>query len=249
MTVVFTAFVVMIASVVVASLMFYSAEYSKMAWIGSCAYSLIYAFPLGLLLGILRVVYRGLGNIEHILCIVLETADNVAVDASQLRSGAVGLPSGSELVEKVYDEVVSPSLEKAIRGSFFFLGGPFNFVYQKTIGASVKFMLKRTQSLKLSEEDDREVQQKLENGIYKAADYSASVKAFTSKAAGTVNVIARSIRRFVMTPIFVAYCVLLLVAMVPLLIYRFWFGKPVLDESAINDALSSAVQNSVSFLM
>lgn len=228
------AFVVML----VVMLMLYFVEASGFEWFLTSIYSLVIAVVAGFILGLIRIVYRSLGNIEQILRLIFGIAQNVAADAGQLQSGEVRAPTGSELVAQVYDDVVAPTLQKVVAGVFGWFGGPLYWVYNRTINASIKMVLKRTKMPQLSEERDAAISQGFESGVVESSRYSQQIQAFTDRAAGIVGSIGSGIRSYVMRPIFVAYCVLLMIAALPILIFRFWNGWEMTpnEEKLIEDA-------------
>ena len=233
-----TTIQVTLVVVVVVLLMLFFVEASGLEWFFTSIYSLVMAVIAGFVLGLIRVVYRSLGNIEQILRLILGIAQNVAEDAGQLQSGEVRAPSGSELVAQVYDDVVAPTLQKVVAGVFGWFGGPLYWVYNRTINASIKMVLKRTQMPQLSEEEDAAIAQGFESGVVESSRYSQQIQSFTDQAAGIVGSIGGGIRSYVMRPIFVVYCVLLMIAALPILIFRFfsgWKATPS-EEKLIDDA-------------
>ena len=87
----------------------------------------------------------------------------------------------------------------------------------------------------MTEEQHAEIQQQVEQGITTTAKYSVQIEKYTGRAAEMVGTIGGGIRMYVMRPLFLAYCVLLLVAVLPILFYRWWFGTPVETEQLINE--------------
>ena len=235
MKVVLTSFVLMIAVGITVMIMFWNAQLSGLMWILVCAYALLCGATLGPLLGILRVIYAGLGNIEEILKTILSITRQAANDTENLQTGAARLPSGGELVAQIYDGVLMPALEQSIEGVFSVFGTPVLWLYRRTIGSSVRYLIRKVEPPKLTEEQHAEIQQQVEQGITTTAKYSVQIEKYTDRAAEMVGTIGGGIRMYVMRPLFLAYCVLLLVAVLPILFYRWWFGTPVETEQLINE--------------
>jgi len=102
-------------------LLFANADIANTYWYAVCAYALTVGVVLGIVLGILRLVSRGIRGIGGVLEIVLEITDQAASDYDALQTGDTRMPTGSELIEQVSDEVVLPAAEKSLSGALGFL--------------------------------------------------------------------------------------------------------------------------------
>ena len=159
----------------------------------------------GVLLGILRVMWRALSNIESVLQIVLDITRRVADDYGQLKAGQAQLPSGAELVEQVYDQVLLPVMESAVSSAFSLLGKPLLFVYRYTVGQAVRRLIKAVNRAKTTPETEDNVQQSAETALATGAKYSEKIAAYTKTASEFVNKVARPIWRYVMVPACLLY--------------------------------------------
>lgn len=236
--IVVTTFVMFLVVSAVIALMIYFIEASGFVWFFVCVYSLLFALVAGFALGLLRVVYRSLGNIESILKLTLGIAQNAAADSEQLQSGKVRPPTGSELISQVYEDVVAPTLEKAVVSVFGWFGGPVYWIYNRTISSGIRLVLRRVSMPQLSEEQDAAISKGFEAGVTESSGYALQIQRFTDNAAGIVGTIGGGIRSYVMRPIFVGYCILLSVAAIPILVFGLWYGwrgTPA-EEKVIDDA-------------
>lgn len=221
-------------------------DLSGLLWLGLSLYLLLIALVIGLALGLLRVAYRSLGNIEAILCLIFDIAENVAVDSEQLQSGQVRPPTGSELIAQVFDDVVAPTLQKVLRAAFGLFGWPMYLIYHGTINKGVRMVLKRVEP-ELSEEQDAAISQGFESGVVGSSKYSQHIKVFTERAAGVVGAIGVGIRSYIMRPVFIVFCVLVFVAFLPALVVLIWhlrsWGIPaeelIEDQKRMMDAVST----------
>jgi hypothetical protein len=233
--IILTTFLLMIAVVITVMIMFYNARLSGMMWIVTCGYSLLCAAVLGPLLGILRLTYRGLGNTEEILKIILGIAQQAAIDNENLQSGTARMPSGPELVGQVYDGVVLPALGQAVGGAFSIFGTPILWMYRRTIGSAVRYLLRKVEPPQLTAEQETQIQNGLEQGIATAANYSGRIQKYTSRATAVVSSIGGGLRIYIMRPLFLLFGGLLLVAALPIILYRIWVGTAVEQEQLLND--------------
>ena len=199
----------------------------------------VYAVFIGLVLGgcvgILRVFWTALRSVEAVLNILLEITGYAAADYERVQSGQAKMPTGGELMQQVYEEVISPAIAKAISGSFGWLGIPILWLYRRTLGFAVSLVIQAVSRRRSHNADDEN-----ENGSGEDADtsssdispedertetncYSRRIEAFTKRAAGTVSSIGARIRFYAMMPLYIAFSVLLVIGLMPLLLI-WWFG-------------------------
>jgi hypothetical protein len=203
-------------------LIFAYSEVSLVPWLTVCAYSLVVGVLLGVILGFLRVIAHAILNIESVLRIGLQITGEAATDYEQLQSGEMQLPSGGELVEQVFSEVVSPALEKAVARAFGILGKPLLWFYRLTVRSSVRYMLKRVRRRIVSDEKQQVLTDGALSGLGTLAKYSDTITAFTSSALKIVTKTGRTIRFWVMFPLYALFTAALLLATLPILLVRYF---------------------------
>ena len=187
-------------------------------------YALLVGVVLGLLLGLLRLANAALGNVEAILNLVLGIAGTAAEDYDHLETGQKQLPSASQLVSQVYDEVLLPSLETAVSEAFGVLAKPLLWAYRRTVGGAVRALLKWAHRRPLTAEAERQVEQAARLGLSTTAHYSAAVQTFAGSASELVSGVSRKIRRYAIGPLYIAFFGCLALAVIPLLILRLLTG-------------------------
>lgn len=187
------------------------------------AYSLAMGVVFGFVLGILRVISTALQNVESILRIVLETTGSVSGDYERLQSGAMRLPSGGELVEQVYGDVVMPVIERVVSETFGFLASPLLWTYRRTIGSAVRYLVKRvdrTQELAHEQHLDPDA----EIGSAPVAKYTDSIKSYTSSASDLVGTIGTAIHFYALLPVYAMFLLALAVAVIPIVLGVYFGG-------------------------
>lgn len=191
-------------------------------WVLLVVYGLIVGGVGGLLCGILRVIHQALNNIESILAIVLKITSQAADDYGDLSTGSRRMPSGGELMEQAYEEIILPSLEEAVGKAFGFLRRPMLWAYRRTIGSAVRFVIKKTNRAALEESPGKvdEIESQAKTVLSKTARYSDSIKAYTTKASSIVQSIGSKIRFFAMSPFYVLLAVGFATAALPVFIMR-----------------------------
>lgn len=196
-------------------LIYSTADVSHAMFVTVCVYCLCVGAFLGALWGILGVVATVMRSIESILRITLAITGQVATDYEQLQTGQSQMPSGGELVEMVYGKVVMPVIEGVVAKSFGLLGTPLLWIYRRTIGSSVRFLIKRVGRSSMSEEKQEAVHQVAVAGTKDVAVYSEKINRYTDRALTVVSVAGRAIRGFVMRPIYIAFIVCLTIVTIP----------------------------------
>ena len=233
--VVLTMFCIGLAAPVLCSIFLPTDNLSGILVILAYVYAVFIGLVLGGCVGILRVFWTALRSVEAVLNILLEITGYAAADYERVQSGQAKMPTGGELMQQVYEEVISPAIAKAISGSFGWLGIPILWLYRRTLGFAVSLVIQAVSRRRSHNADDEN-----ENGSGEDADtsssdispedertetncYSRRIEAFTKRAAGTVSSIGARIRFYAMMPLYIAFSVLLVIGLMPLLLI-WWFG-------------------------
>ena len=189
---------------------------------GMYVYCITIGLVVGIVFGIIRVIAIAMTSVEEILNITLRITGQAATDYEQLQAGTARMPTGGELTEQVYEEVILPTIEKVAGGAFGFFGKPVMWVYRRTLGAAVSFLIKAVKKKSevdaengIESEEDVQLQESVKSGIAGVAKYSKRINAFTSKAATVVSTIGGKIRFYAMFPIYSVFTAMLLIALVP----------------------------------
>ena len=206
---------------------FYQATLSRIGWLVLCAYSLAAGFGLGMILGFLRVLSRALASIEGLLKLTLTITENAADDFARLQSGAARMPSAGVLVEQVHEDVLVPTLEVAISRAFGSLSRPLLWLYPRSIGVAVRFLIKKMARTSTASELGEAAVKATTSQVGALARYPEYIKDYTKHAAELVNRVSRKIRVCATLPLYIAFFVCLLTAFVPVIALRFFAtGEP-----------------------
>ncbi len=200
------------------------AELTFISWIFVCIYSVMVGVVLGIVLGFFRVIATAMHSVESILRIVLEISGKAAVDYEQIQAGGVRMPTGYELIEQIYDDVVLPSIEQAVANGFGFLSWPILKAYRMTIGWAVRYFVKRLVRAQMDKEDDQQIEKMSGDALATIAHYSERIQKFASSASDFVGKIGRAIRFYAMLPLYIVFGVALALATVPILVVLFLAG-------------------------
>jgi hypothetical protein len=127
------------------------------------------------------------------------------------------------LVEQVYERVAIPVMERAVTKGLGVLGRPVLWCYRRTIGSAVHSLVKRVNRKIKKSANNGESHSTSSSGFGTGAmrKYSESISRYTDLAAQLVAIVGRSIRRFLVTPLYVLFVVSLACATIPILIVRY----------------------------
>ncbi|MBK1790828.1 hypothetical protein [Persicirhabdus sediminis] len=197
----------------------YQLDLSRQLGVG--IYFLIVGAISGLILGLLRVISQALEHIESILIMVLEMSAQVASDYEQLQLGEAELPAGDELIEIVYDKILMPTLERAVASAFGFLASPMIWLYHRSIGVAVRRLVKRANRASSAREQTQGIVDTLGSGVATIAQYTLGIKAYLLTASEIARKMGKSLRFYVMLPMYVLFFISLSAAVLPLVIMRY----------------------------
>jgi hypothetical protein len=201
-------------------LVFMYSQITLAPWLVVCGYALIAGGLLGFMLGVLHVLSNSLRTIGGVLTIVLEITGKAAGDYDQLQAGAARLPSGGELFEQVYEDVILPMIEKSVARLFGILGTPLLWGYRWTIGPAVRYVVRRVRRSRLTQQEERDMEAAAASGLASASAYAEQITRFTTVASRVIEKTGRAMRWFLMVPLYVLFVLALWVAVVPIVIVR-----------------------------
>ena len=205
-------------SVVACCLIFHYSQMTAIPLLVVCAYALVMGVVFGVVLAVLGVLATAAKSVDSILRIVFEITGDVAKDYERIQSGSAQLPSGGELVEQVYEGVVLPVMDKAVAGAFGFLSAPLLWIYHRTVGLGIRYVIKRMARSRPSSEEEQKIAVATTGGMAAVAKDSETIRTYTSSAAELVGSVGGKIRFFAMLPLYVAFAVSLTVAVVPIVL-------------------------------
>ncbi len=217
-----TSLYAIIAMLVVFALIEHLTNLTGLSWIMFGAYSLVIGAVFGFVSGILRIIYGALENTEGILCILVENSDKALQDVSKLRSGEMEMPSGQSIITQMHEDVLIPSIETAISETIGILGAPVLWIYKRSIGMAVKRIVRLASR---SPEDSQAIQKAQENAVelLVASQMDESERSFLIRVRKIIGSIGNGLRNYAILPFFFAFCFLMLLALLPMLIYTYFF--------------------------
>ena len=200
---------------------FYSGG-STLSLILSTLYILIIAAVLGFALGLLRVMIAFLKNLERLLTLILEVSSAMAADFRDFRQGDKEMPTAGEIVEHVYCGVVVPAMETAVSKSLGFLGTPLLWIYRRTLGSGVRYLIGRMQAESVTT-DDAQIVEGVAIGALDAVSNNVDViqSRLTMALGYTTNTVS-FVRKFFLFPLQFAFVVAVLIAIMPLCGIWYW---------------------------
>ena len=185
-------------------------------WFLISIYSIVIAIVFGFLLGLLRVVYSCLINVDEVLKQILNISEHAADDVAALHSGQQQSPPGNVLISKVYDEVVMPTVETVVSESLGILGKPILWIYRRTIGSAVRYVIKQSAIKKSSSKSAEKLRHETKKTLNELVA-TEETKSYLQRAREIVSTIGTGLRLFAIRPLFVIYVVLLILALLPII--------------------------------
>ena len=186
-------------------------------------YSLMVGIVLGFVLGLMRVLSQLLGNCEKLLKMIIETAKLAAHDIAAVRAGNKKMPTATDVVTHVYEDVFLPLIEKSVAEAIGIVGVPLLWLYRLTIGSGVRYVLAKMQAESITEDDEVAVGQVVENSLSTLADQSQYIETALDGALGVTNSASQMVRRLILLPMQLLFAIVLLIALVPMVVYWIWF--------------------------
>ena len=185
-------------------------------------YALLAASCIGLILGLVRVAWKLVGNGEKLMDLIVETSRLAVQDVIDVRQGEKQMPDAGEIVRYVYDDVFVPMIEKAVAGTAGILALPLLWTYRVTIGFGIRKLISRLKAESLTSSEANRIEDEVESGISKLADSAPGIDAALSGARGLASYTAGTIRTFILLPIQLLFLVVVCTASIPIIVYWLW---------------------------
>lgn len=211
-----TTAMVGVLGIVACGLLRGTSDLSVVPWLAVSLYALVACLVLGFALGLLRVVRSALSGVQGVLETSLDITARAAGDYQQLGSGHLKLPPGEQLFAQVHQQVLVPSLERAVSRSFGVLSAPLLWLYRRTLGGAVDWVIRRTARDPRVEQQHARVQQITQSSLGTLAGYAEAVATFTTAASDKVERVGDRLRFYAMLPLWVALAAATLLAIVPI---------------------------------
>ncbi len=194
------------------------AELSGLSWLMVSVYGLAAGCVLGVGLGLIRVVAFGLSNLESVLHLLLHVSQRVASDYEAVQAGESRLPTSTELVSQVYENIFIPLIEKSAKKSFGLLARPLMWIERRSIGWAVRYLERRVEKIQSETLDTPAVERELSTSLETAAGFSERIQNYCDVAGSIVRRASWVVRLVVLTPMVVLYLIAVAVAAVPVVV-------------------------------
>jgi hypothetical protein len=204
------------------SMLYATANRALIPWLLSTMYALAAAILFGFVLGLIRVAGLLVSRVENLLQLTLETSRAVVKDFPAIRSGAKRMPTAAEIVEHVYDGVILPAIETSVAKSFGIIGAPLLWIYRRTIGSSVRFLLTRMKTAPPTDDQPNELVPRTMGLMQDVADNAARIEVALTNALGYTDYASKVLRRILLYPLQVVFVLFALLALVPLGLCWYW---------------------------
>ncbi len=147
------------------------------------------------------------------------------MDYEQLQLGKTRLPPAGVLVEQVYQGVMLPVIERAVAKAFGLLEKPVLYTYRRTVGTSIRYLVKRMSRTQTTTDDGADVARHAAGGLAAIAKYSDTIRTYTSTAAELAGRIGVRTRCCVMVPTYALFAASLATASIPILLAVYFASR------------------------
>ena len=217
-----TTFYAIILVLIANSLLYAIGNPSLIPWLLSTIYALVIALALGFVLGLIRVAGLLVSRSERVLQLTLETSYQVALDYRAVRSGGSRMPTSTEIVEHVYDGVVLPAMEASVAKSFGIVGTPLLWIYRRTIGGCVRFLITRMKTTSLTADEQNGIELEADGLMSDIAESQPHIEATILKAQSYTSYAGNMLRIMLLYPIQFVFLLVAPAAVVPLGFCWYW---------------------------
>lgn len=214
-----TAVLVFLGLQGVNALLNYFSENSLTTTLFTSFYMLIASLVLGLALGLLLIAKRILKHIDRILTVMLDISQKIARDYEQVHSGEKTMPTASEIVEQVYSRIIMPAVETAVAATLGIFDTPLLWIYRRTLGGAVRYLIGKLQSTALDEEDAEAIEEGGAKLIEAVGQNAGKIERRLKTAASYTLAASDIVGRVILWPLRIGFAVLLLLALSPLAIF------------------------------
>jgi len=191
---------------------------SPTMWKALSGYSVIAAIILGLGGGLIWLANSILTDAKEIVRLTLQQSQKAADDIAEIKDGSVIIPTGRELIEQIYGELLLPIIEQVIAESFGVIGKPLLFTYRLTIGRSINFVIRKTAAAFAKVDTIESAPQKLKSSLEDQATMIDELQEFAAQAETTFNKYNHLLRQLIIIPLIVIFIVLIILLSLPILL-------------------------------
>lgn len=131
------------------------------------------------------------------------------------------MPTSTEIVEHVYDGIVLPVIEASVAKSLGIVGTPLLWIYRRTIGGCVRFLIVRMKAISLTPTDKNEVERAADEFMSELAEDAPHVKTNIQQARQLASGSGSMLRR-ILYSIQLIFLLVAVAAVVPLGLFWYW---------------------------
>ena len=216
-----TAALVFFALQGINALLNYFSENSLTTTLFTSFYMLIASLAIGLALGLLLIAKRILKHIDRILNLMLDISQKIGRDYEQVRSGERTMPTASEIVEQVYSRIIMPAVETAVAATLGIFGTPLLWIYRRTLGGAVRYLIGKMQTSALDEEEAEAIEEGGAKLIEAVGQNAGKIELRLKTAASYTLAASDIVSRIILWPLRLGFVFLLLLALSPLAIFLY----------------------------
>lgn len=220
--VLWTTFCAILILEIANSLLYAIGNAALIPWLLSTIYALAVALALGFVLGLIRVAGLLVSRSERVLQLTLETSQQVSSDCRAVRSGGSRMPTSTEIVEHVYDGVILPAMEASVAKSFGIVGAPLLWIYRRTIGGCVRFLITRMKTTAITADEQNDIEREADRLMSDIAENQGHIETTIQKAQSYTTYAGNMLRKMLLYPIQLVFVLVALAAVVPLGLCWYW---------------------------
>ncbi len=196
---------------------------SSWGWLlGLYLYGTVLATFLGGLMGMLRIVLRGLDDVVVVFDLTLEITEQVSKDIEDMDDGKKRVPSTGQILAGVHDHVVLPIVREVVRRRVPFVGWIGVWFYRMTFARLAKLVMANVSPPVPPEERTADDEADTKTLLKRSLEYSANTSQWVEAAHRFVANLGRGLQRTVMVPLWTTFFVIAGVGILPLLAAWRW---------------------------
>jgi hypothetical protein len=184
----------------------------------SSIYALVIATILGFGLGLLRVTMLLIQRSESLMQLTLETSREVAKDVQEINRGGKNMPDAAQIVEHVYDGVIVPAMEASVAQSFGFVGTPLLWIYRRTIGGGIRYLITRIKTSTLSDDEATEIEHDTQRAMRDITSQQNNIEWVVKNSMSYTKYASGLLKKFLLRPAQLIFAIIAIAAVIPLIL-------------------------------
>ncbi|MBM4076224.1 MAG: hypothetical protein FJ267_11345 [Planctomycetes bacterium] len=190
-------------------------------WMILGLYSLAVALVVGMCIGLIRVTNQTMNQAHSLLGLLVETSRTVAADYYEVKQGEKTLPPAHAIVDRVYEDVFFPTIEKSIAKSLGIFGSPLLFAYQRSIGGIIRYVIRKLKARNLSPDEQNEITSQLGSAMKSTSDNIGRIEESLNSTMALLDQTGTNLKRTFLFPLRILFFLVVGVALIPIVVG--WF--------------------------